>query len=45
MSIKEVLVISEAVVSGQLQDPGVGLHTAQATQARVTILQYTNTII
>ena len=45
MSIKEVLVISEAVVSGQLQDPGVGLHTAQAAQARVTILQYTNTII
>ena len=42
MSIKEVLVVREAVVSGQLQDAGVGLHTAQAAQARVRILQYTN---
>ena len=42
MSIKEVLVVREAVVSGQLQDTGVGLHTAQAAQARVRILQYTN---
>ena len=45
MSIEKVLVISEAVVSGQLQDPGVALHTAQTAQARVTILQYTNAII
>ena len=41
MPIKEELVVREAVVSGQLQEAGVRLRTAQAAQARVGILQYT----
>ena len=45
MPIKEELVVREAVVSGQLQQARVGLHTAQAAQARVGILQYTGTCV
>ena len=45
MPIKEELVVREAVVSGQLQEAGVRLRTAQAAQARVGILQYTGTCV
>ena len=38
MAIKEELIIREAVVCDQLQDGGVGLHSAQAAQTGVRVL-------
>ena len=42
MPIKEVFIVCEAVVSDQLQDVSMGLHSAQAAQAGVGVLSRDN---
>ena len=42
MTIKEVFIVCEAVVSDQLQDVSMGLHSAQAAQAGVGVLSRDN---